>query len=315
VTPSVGHLLARLRVIEARVRAAVARRRSADPNPDDPFRGLYLTEDDVERLLAGRAAPDDRGLDADVARAEAAADEAERAGADLRLRRLARTFELEPLDVDLLLVALAPDLDARYERLYGYLHDDVTRRRASIGLALELAGAPPEAAEARGRLASTGALVDGGLVLVEDDDRPFLTRALRVPDRVTMHLLGDDRPDSQLAPLLAAPLPRQSGDENALARALVGGARLAYVREQATSAGRALAGAAFASCGRDAVAVDLGRLLARDDVWAIARSVLREARLRDAGVVAGPVDAALAVDASALRAFAELRWPTVLAGS
>ena len=54
----------------------------------------------------------------------------------------AQAFALDPLDVDLLLVALAPDLDARFERLYGYLHDDVTRRRASIGLALELVGLP-----------------------------------------------------------------------------------------------------------------------------------------------------------------------------
>ena len=36
-----------------------------------------------------------------------------------------------------------PDLDARFELLYGYLHDDVTRRRASIGLALELAAPSP----------------------------------------------------------------------------------------------------------------------------------------------------------------------------
>jgi hypothetical protein len=51
-----------------------------------------------------------------------------------------RAFELSPLDVELLLVALAPDLEPRFERLYGYLHDDVSRRRASIGLALELCG-------------------------------------------------------------------------------------------------------------------------------------------------------------------------------
>ena len=39
------------------------------------------------------------------------------------------------------MIALLPDLDSRFERLYGYLNDDVTRRRASVGLALQLAGA------------------------------------------------------------------------------------------------------------------------------------------------------------------------------
>ena len=35
------HLLARLALVEARVRQTVAARRAVDPAPDDPFRGLY----------------------------------------------------------------------------------------------------------------------------------------------------------------------------------------------------------------------------------------------------------------------------------
>ncbi|MBY8854266.1 ATP-binding protein, partial [Saccharothrix sp. MB29] len=64
-------------------------------------------------------------------------------GAEPRLLRLARRFDLAPVDVEFLLIALAPDVDARFERLYAYLNDDVTRRRAVVGLALELCGLPP----------------------------------------------------------------------------------------------------------------------------------------------------------------------------
>ena len=67
----------------------------------------------------------------------------------IRLRALAQRAGLDELDVDLLLVALAPDLDSRFERLYGYLNDDVTRRRATIGLSLELCGASAWSAAAR----------------------------------------------------------------------------------------------------------------------------------------------------------------------
>jgi hypothetical protein len=48
-----SYLLARIDVLEQRVAALVAHRRSNDPAPDDPFRGLYLTDDGVDRLLAG----------------------------------------------------------------------------------------------------------------------------------------------------------------------------------------------------------------------------------------------------------------------
>ena len=75
---------------------------------------------------------------------------------------------------------MAPDLDSRFERLYGYLNDDVTRRRATIGLSLELCGVSAWSAAARSRLSSDAPLISAGLVLVEEQDRPFLSRSLRL---------------------------------------------------------------------------------------------------------------------------------------
>ena len=140
---------------------AVARRRADDPDPSDRFRGLYISDAQVDGLLGGQpvAVPPGqpiRSLSRRVRSARGRADAAEAAGARSRLRRLAaRASSWTALDVELLLVALAPDLDPRFERLYGYLHDDVSRRRASVGLALELCGRP--AASPEGRTPGTGA--------------------------------------------------------------------------------------------------------------------------------------------------------------
>src|SRR6195256_3499781 len=211
--PSLIHVLRRLELIEARVRAAVARRRATDPETDDRFRGLYISQ--VHAARCGGKKPPPPAPDASAAKArdeiEAAADAAEREGADLRLRRLARNFHLDEIDIELLLIAMAPDVDARFERLYGYLQDDVSRRRASVGLGLELCGLPSSGAYARSRLASGAPLVDEFLVLVEENERPVLTRSLRVPDRVTAHLLGSDVPDAVVA-ALAYPCERASSE-------------------------------------------------------------------------------------------------------
>ena len=40
----------------------------------------------------------------------------------------------------MVLACLAPELDHRYERLYAYLHDDMSRRQPTIGLVLDLFG-------------------------------------------------------------------------------------------------------------------------------------------------------------------------------
>ncbi len=316
-----GHLAARLALLGDQVRAAVAARRAVDPDPDDAFRGLYISEGDADRLLAGGwpalEAPASDLLAARVA-VEEAVDRADAAGRPSRLRSLERFFGLSPTDVDLLVVALAPDLDSRFERLYGYLNDDVTRRRATIGLALELVGPPSGAPAGRSRLRPGAPLLDGGLVLVEESDRPYLTRSLRVPDRVAIHLLGDDRPDSDLAALLVPPSPPVAVDAAPLARALGAGTQLVYVREKPGSSGRALASAALATVGMGTLSLDLERLDPDADVAAVARAAAREARLVGAGLVAGPLEAlGDHVDPrtrAAVRAFAELPTVVVLLG-
>src|SRR6266849_5054280 len=274
--PSLIHVLRRLELIEARVRAAVARRRTTDPETDDRFRGLYISQVHVDRLLAEKSVP--AAPDAGAAKArdeiEAAADAAEKEGADLRLRRLARNFHLDEIDIELLLIAMAPDVDARFERLYGYLQDDVSRRRASVGLGLELCGLPSSGAYARSRLAAGAPLVDEYLVLVEESERPVPTRSLLVPDRVTAHLLGSDLPDAVVAaltyqcepappeetatlvrwmrdespsPLVGSQIPSPSAGyqfPSPSGGGQGGGSRLAYIRERPGASGAALASSA-----------------------------------------------------------------------
>jgi ATPase family associated with various cellular activities (AAA) len=317
--PSLAHLLGRVGIVGSRVRRAVEARRNVDPDPDDRFRGLYITDAHVDALLDGDRPPLlpglDDGSDRDLAILEAHALDAEAAGARVALHELARSFGLDAIDVELLLVAIAPDIDARYERLYAYLQDDVSRRRASIGLALELCGTPAGAPGARRRLGPMGPLVAGGLVLVEEPERPFLTRSLRVPDRVTAHLLGDDTPEPWVEALVLTPAPVAFAERAVLERALRDGCRLAYLREPVGGAGEAMAADALAAVGLGVVVIDLRRLAATEPARELAEAVIREARLRGAGLVAGPVDALADRHALVLSAFAEAACPVLLVGS
>src|SRR5712692_4537012 len=345
--PSLKHVLQRLELVEARVRAAVARRRPTDPETDDRFRGLYISQTHVDRLLADRAAPAAPDPAAAKAREEieASADAAEHQGADLRLRRLARNFRLDEIDIEWLLIAMAPDVDARFERLFGYLQDDVSRRRASVGLGLELCGLPSSSAYARSRLAPGAPLVDECLVQVEENERPVLTRPLRVPDRVAAHLLGSDIPDAVVAalayqceqampeqtatlvrwmrdespsPLVGSQIPSPSAGyqfPSPSGGGQGGGSRLAYIRERPGASGAALASSAFAQVGRPTLALDLDRLRTEDDVPMVAALTAREAGLTGAGVVAGPVEVLITRGLPAVRAFSEMPALVVLVGA
>ncbi|MFE6766919.1 ATP-binding protein [Streptomyces sp. NPDC057689] len=299
------HLLARATVVEQRVRRAVDARQHTDPDPEDAFRGLYLTDENIARLLDEEGA---RGFPDTVA------DDGGTAGPS-RLTALATDFGLTPLDTEILLIALVPDLDDRFEAFYGYLNDDVTRRRPSIGLALGLCGVSPADAVARGRLAAGAPLRDGGLLLAEDLDRPFLSRALRVPDRVTAHLLGDDTRDPRLADVTA---PWEAvggvGDPAALARVLAGGVPLVYLSEDQGGAGTALAASALERAGRSVLGVDLARLAADPAPADAVRTLVREARLTGAGLVCAPLDAVSREHPQLLRLLTATPVPAVMVG-
>lgn len=296
---SLTHVLGRLGVLEQRIRATVAWRRADDPAPDDPFRGLYLSEEAVGRILAtprldagpGAHVPGWREADARLELCEADADRAQEAGHRLRLRDLTATFDLDETDVDLLLVALAADIDPRFESLFGYLNDDVTRRRPSTALALELAGLPLASGGGHARLLH-GPLATTGLVDLEDGDRPFPSRGLRVADRVVSYLLGDDTPDAALAGLVVDVPDVVWGDPSPLARALEEGVTLAYLREPATGSGRILAVEALQLAGMRPLVLDLAMLARQPDPHRLARAASREARLSGGGIVAGHVAAA-----------------------
>ncbi|MFJ4848306.1 MULTISPECIES: AAA family ATPase [unclassified Streptomyces] len=315
--PGLAHLMGRLALVEERVRRAVDARRAGDPEPDDPFRGIYLSDDAVRRLLDEPAAvPGPDPVDAvRAAELAARAAQARAEGAPLRLDGLEQDFGLLPLDTELLLVALAPDLDRRYEQLYGYLNDDVTRRRPTAGLALALCGTPAASAGARARLSAGAPLAARGLLVVEEPERPLLSRALRVPDRVTAHLLGDDSPDPALldllVPLTSGILPTGLADRVAVA--LRRGVGPVYLREPAGGSARSVAADALAAAGRRALGLDLGRLARRADPAEAVATAGREAGLGGAGLVASPVEA-LAERPELLRTLAALPVPVVLAG-
>ncbi|AGP52664.1 ATP-binding protein [Streptomyces rapamycinicus] len=317
--PSLRHLVDRAILVEQRVRRAVQARQLTDPNPDDAFRGLYLSDETIHRLLdSGRSldatAPDEADATL-LAEAEARADAAARVGHPTRLRSLIHDFGLSALDVEILLIALVPDLDDRFEQFYGYLNDDVTRRRPSIGLALGLCGLSAADAAARSRLSPQAPLRAGGLLLVEEPDRPFLARALRVPDRVTAHLLGDDTPDPRIVDVLA---PWQDvsgvGDPVPLARALAAEEPLAYLREDQGGAGTALGARALARSGHAVLGLDLERLTRDPHPAEAVRILAREARLTSSGLVCGPIDTLVRERPEVIRLVTDVPLPVVLVG-
>ncbi|MGD8738022.1 MAG: hypothetical protein PVJ85_14845, partial [Anaerolineae bacterium] len=167
----IAYLQAEMACIDVLLQRQVLRWQRAGQDPADAFRGLHATGADMTGLLArplgshwGQMVELDGAEEQALAEAAAAAidyatalvDLAEQQGHTLRLRWLAERFGLSRFDLDMFLICLAPALDLRYERLYGFLQDDVTRRRPQVSLVLDLLCEPgPDRWQAMAHLAGS----------------------------------------------------------------------------------------------------------------------------------------------------------------
>jgi hypothetical protein len=154
----------------------------------DPWRGMHLDQADVQRLLkSGSGDSFLNGGDASVADLLAGALR------DWpRVAMLASELNLLNVDLAALLIVLAPELDLRYERIYGYLQDDVSRKRPTLDLIANLlARNPGERLAVCARLSEGAPLLRTGLLVHQGTaDTPPLALAWRVDDLWRSWLLG-----------------------------------------------------------------------------------------------------------------------------
>ncbi len=277
---SLRHLQTAMAQIDGLVHQAVLRAQAAGRDPTDALRGLIISEDEVQAHLAregmaGLWAADDSSLPLEPLKRDP----------DLPFAHLLHIFGLNDLDGYILLLVLAPELDRRYERLYAYLQDDVSQRRPTVNLMMNMLGDDVPARFAvwerlKPELPLRAHHLLEALPNPNQYEPVFLSYQLKVDHRILAYLLGEAaldvrlgdavrRAQAELPPTLPESTLRPVYD--ALADA-----PMIYLHGPEGSGRRATA----AALCEPLVEVDLGRLqnlpLAFERAWQLA---IREARL------------------------------------
>jgi len=229
------------------------------------------------------------------------------------LARLQRVFSLTPLDLAIVCVLLAPELDHELERAYTFAIDDFTRKRADVGFLSRLLGArdPVLVDQVLRRFDDSAPLRRNGLVILTAAaaDTSATMRSARLADRVVAYLRGHDtvdelvrglvrlgaravrRSDVVMNDALVTQIARALEDRGGPARVLLAGPE---------GAGRALVvEALLAERGRRTVRIDLAAIASEGKVEDRIAAALREAALRDAAAI---LDGGTAIDREAPRA-------------
>jgi hypothetical protein len=183
------------------------------------YRERLITDAQADRLLAGdvesrraefyRQDRDAQGVDQRLARVER---DIQRAGRAMTralgppaLDRLQSMFSLTAFERDVLLLGIAPEIDAGLAGVYGYAQDDATRRYPTGALALALfAEQPADVAAARNALGASGTLRRLRLISLDTEAThgPVVLAPLRVEERIADYVRGVNAIDPQVAALL-----------------------------------------------------------------------------------------------------------------
>jgi AAA+ superfamily predicted ATPase len=189
------HMHAVCRWVDALLQRQIERVR--DQRGDEPpeFRGLVLTEAQVERLMTPEPTSANPIDDCD----EAIRVELPQSS----LHQLAERFALSRAELRIVMLALAPELDLRYQALFGYVQNDITRRLPTVDLILKTLF------RTREEQWSEYALFSPGSTLLRNDllqfgtehhghDPSLLSRSVMVSPRIVRFLFGDLTLDESL---------------------------------------------------------------------------------------------------------------------
>jgi len=212
-------LTAGLNIIERLVRLEIARLRATGvPAGQDEYRGLYISDDEVDQLL-GAPAPNrdpvtETALEAQLGltRQQLASLAQHAPGALGRLIALAR---LNPFETGCLLLGLALEADLRFDRLFAYVQDDVTKRRPRVELALRLLVPPGDRLAAREHLSAEAPLRRLRLMTLHPEagqpQTPLPAQTLALDARIAAFLLGQTAVDESLKGHAMLSVPGEQG--------------------------------------------------------------------------------------------------------
>jgi ATPase family associated with various cellular activities (AAA) len=330
-----GHLAAPLERLD-RILARAVERVAAAYGAEvaaDPFRGLYISQRDATQWSQNPRIAPVLGVAEDEVELVELIDETS------PLAALARAYGLTSFDLELIVVALAPEIDVRYERLYAFLQDDVSRRMPSVDLTLNLScRTADEKLARRDHLGSDAPLLQHDLIELVPDQSTSLPSLLghfvRLDDTVIRYLLQQRGVDSRLRRVSVLLEPDSihghvvfDGDERQALAALVADAHAAgerlvlYFSGPRTRSKREMAYVLAGAAGAPLLAVDVDYALASEaDSGRLLKVAFREALLHDAILFLEPLDQLLASELASVYGrlvdeLADRPGVTVLAGT
>ena len=108
---------------------------------------------------------------------------------------------------------MAPEIDIKYEKLYAYLQDDITKKRPTLELVLRiLSGKFEDRIKIRNSLVNSD-FFKYNVIEYTDNQQNILSRPLKLDDKVVNYILGINYRDNILDGLVEVYMPQHQKEK------------------------------------------------------------------------------------------------------
>jgi ATP-dependent 26S proteasome regulatory subunit len=221
------HLLDELKLLDLKLMQEIQIAQNKDREDFSSSKGLYISVEEVLSSLnpQGKATtPPLNNQKIDSIRKFINSHEKEigqrlfttKDSGDFPLLRLQNIFGITPFEMSILIMAAAVEIDKKYEKIYSYINNDITRKLPTAGLVLDIF-----CDDEIGRLSAQQYFsADATLFYFDilhfvdtDDAGSFSGRRFRLDERIRRFLLGDNGISEALLPIVKVCSPGECVSE------------------------------------------------------------------------------------------------------
>jgi len=214
----IRHLQVELARIDIHIKREIYRWQLAGQEPSDNFRGLYVSDQQAIDMMDRPICTNwgysgifkseniqsfEESLTQANLNAKAIANTLYSQGHKPQLHHLRDIFGLSDFDVDVLLICLAPSFDLRYENIFGYLQDNITRKNPSVNLVIDLLSETgPNRIEKYAHFSDSAPLFRNHLIRFNSENGSnqslLLRKTITLDPTISAWLFGEYQPDPQI---------------------------------------------------------------------------------------------------------------------
>jgi len=193
-----------LRRIDKIIRLYLEKWRTEHSKDADDLLGLCITENEVNTIIQTQMyEPETGSVNEKIQTVSREIFESLEKEKSMRLHDLKNLFQLDSFEVGILLICLASELDMKCEKLCSYLQNDITKKRPTVDLVINmLCPSMEEKFKAREHFSTAGPLIRNHLIYLGNDEPegqiPLLSRSIKIDERIINYLLGSDEIEQRI---------------------------------------------------------------------------------------------------------------------